>query len=154
MRSKTCKTVCTFPSISSHRPIKIPKDLLFQSPSGGLMSFFQINFSICCCCCNAADKPAAAAAYPPNSCLRSAQNTDMLTKHRSAFGRQERHVLATVSGNSTWSKRIILCRLYHCWTESKFVMRNHSTAAVPGLIVSEVNFNCSSFVDNQGFSFL
>ena len=37
-----------------------------------------------------------------------------------------------------------LCRL----TESKIMIRSHFTATVPGLIVSDVNFNFSCFVHN------
>ena len=46
----------------------------------------------------------------------------------------------------------MLCRLYS-WTESRFTIRNHSTVAVPGLIVSDGNFNISHFVHNR-FCFL
>ena len=57
--------------------------------------------------------------------------------------------------SSAWSKRIMFfpCRLY-CWTESKFKIRNHFTAAVSWLIVSDVNFNFSCFGHNHGFCFL
>ena len=34
------------------------------------------------------------------------------------------------------------------------MIRNHSTAAVPGLSVSDVNFNFTCFVHNYGFCFL
>ena len=34
------------------------------------------------------------------------------------------------------------------------MIRNHSPAVVPGLIVSDVNFNFSCFVHNHGFCFL
>ena len=53
---------------------------------------------------------------------------------------------------SAWSKLIMLCRLYG-WTESRFMIRNHSTAAIPGLTVKDVNFNFSCFVHNR-FCFL
>ena len=46
----------------------------------------------------------------------------------------------------------MLCGLYS-WTESRFMIRNHSTAVVPGLIVSDVNFNFSCFIHNNGFVF-
>ena len=46
-----------------------------------------------------------------------------------------------------WSKCIMLCRLYN-WTKSRFMIRNHFTAAVSGLIVSDVNLNFSCFVHN------
>ena len=35
---------------------------------------------------------------------------------------------------------LFLCRLF-CWNESKFMTKSHFTAAFPGLIVSDVNFN-------------
>ena len=46
--------------------------------------------------------------------------------------------------------KLFLCRLY-CWTESKFMIRSHFTAGVPGLSVSDVNFNFCS--QSQIFSF-
>ena len=58
--------------------------------------------------------------------------------------------------NGAWAKCImlLLCRLYS-WTKSKFTMiRSYFTAAVPGLIVSDVNFNFSCFVHNNRFCFL
>ena len=51
------------------------------------------------------------------------------------------------------SKHIMLCRLYS-WTESKFMTRNHSTAAVPELTVSGVNFNFFLFSHNHEFYYL
>ena len=47
----------------------------------------------------------------------------------------------------------MLCRLYS-WNKNRFMIGHHSTAAVPGLAVSDVNFNFSSFVHNHGFCFL
>ena len=38
--------------------------------------------------------------------------------------------------------------------KSKFMVRSHFTAAVPGLIASDVNFNFSCFVHNHGFCLL
>ena len=54
---------------------------------------------------------------------------------------------------SAESQRTMLCRLYS-WTESRFMVRNHSAAAVLGLSLSDVNFNISCFVHNNGFCFL
>ena len=48
---------------------------------------------------------------------------------------------------------LFLCRLYS-WTESKFMTRSHFMAAVPGLIISDVNFNFSCFLHNSQFCFL
>ena len=56
---------------------------------------------------------------------------------------------------SARSKRIVLflCRPYS-ETESKFITGSHFTAAVPELIVLDVNFNFSCLVHNRGFCFL
>ena len=51
------------------------------------------------------------------------------------------------------SKLIKLRRLFS-WTESNFMIRNHSTAAVQGLIISDVNFYFSCFVHNHRSCFL
>ena len=61
--------------------------------------------------------------------------------------------LKSAATYSARSKRIMLCRLYS-WTECKFVVRNHSTAAVLGLIVGDVNFNFLCFVHSARFRFL
>ena len=63
---------------SGHRPIKIPKDQLFQPPSGpwsiwnnsssGLVSY---------CIYDAVDR--LSVVFPPNSRFRSAQKTEVLT---------------------------------------------------------------------------
>ena len=45
---------------------------------------------------------------------------------------------------------LFLCRLYR-WTENKFMIRKHFMAVVPGLIVSDVNFNFSCFIHNHRF---
>ena len=68
---------------------------------------------------------------------------------------QRQYVLAKVSGRGVRWKRsmLFLCRLYS-WTESKFTIRGYFAKAVPGLIVSDVNFSFSWFVHNHGFCFL
>ena len=48
---------------------------------------------------------------------------------------------------------LFLRRLYS-WTESKFMIRSHVAAAVPGLTDSDVNFNFSCSVHSYGFCFL
>ena len=70
------------------------------------------------------------------------------TAGASCFGRSKPPRI--VHGQST------LCFLhaYESWTETRFMIRNHSTAAVPGLTVSDVNFNFSCIVYNNGFRFL
>ena len=54
--------------------------------------------------------------------------------------------------HSAQSKCITL--FLYSLTESKFMIRSYLTAAVPGLIVSDVNFNFSCSVHNHRFCFL
>ena len=50
--------------------------------------------------------------------------------------------LKYVGIHSAWFKHVMLCRLYtYSCTESNFMIRNLHMAAVPGLIVSDVNCN-------------
>ena len=48
---------------------------------------------------------------------------------------------------------LFLCRLCS-WIKCNFIIKSHFTAAIPGLIVSELNFNFSCYVHNHGFCFL
>ena len=91
-----------FPSVSSHRPIKIPADWLFHLNwtmvrsnycSGGIVppSFFIFFFNLFY---DVEYKPAVV--FWPNSSLKSAQKTDVLT---SSSRPQGRHVLAQVSSH-------------------------------------------------------
>ena len=87
-------------------------------------------------------------AFSPDSSLRSAQKTEVLT---SALGLLGHHVLPEVA----WSKHIImimLCRLYS-GSESRLMIRNNSRAAVPGLIVGDVNLSFACLVHNEVFLF-
>ena len=126
-----------FLPVSGHRPIKVPKDLLFQHPSG-LWSRFKCSSGHLMSYCSDASANKPAILFPPNSSLRSAHNTDkcIRTAQAPCLGWSKQPCY------SAWSKHIMLCRLYS-WTASNFMIRNHSTAAVPGLIISDVNFNFS-----------
>ena len=62
-------------------------------------------------------------------------------------------------GHQVWSEEsghvLITPCTFYSWTESSFKIRNHSRAAVPGLmIVSGVNFTFSCFVHKHRFCFL
>ena len=99
---------------------------------GRVIDLLSFALSFCLFC--ASSKPTAAAvtiqtSVQQNSNLGSAQKTDMFT---SAPRPQRRHG----------------------WTESNFKIRSNFTAAVPGLIVGDVNFKFSRFVRNHRFCFL
>ena len=110
---------------------------LNEIQSGGLQSQYFYD---------AAYKPAIV--FPTNSSLihcKTQTSWQVHSDHRDTV-----FWLKQVALCSARSKNIImLCRLY-CWTKSSFMIRNHSTAAVQGLIVCNVNFNFSSFVHKSG----
>ena len=106
---------CTFPSVSGHRPISIPTDRLFQPPSGPWSDWNNsCGGLVSHCFYDVADRPSIVS--PPNSSLRSAQKTEVLTTASEPVGHD---VWAEVS-SPVWCtvKGILLCRLYGC-TESK-----------------------------------
>ena len=139
----------TFPSVSSHRPNKIPKYQLFQPSSWPWSSWNNSSGSLVFhYFYDAADRPSIV--FPQNSSLRSAQKTRGVDKC----------IQTTGAPSFSWSKwpcivhsQSALCFAGFIWTESRFMIRNHSTAAVPGLTVSDVNFNISCLVHNR-FRFL
>ena len=98
------------------------------------------------------NKPAIV--FPPNASLSSAQNRRVDKK---------KNVHKTAGAQCfSWSKlpgivhgQSALCFAgFNSWSKSKFMIRNHSPAAVPGLIIVDVNFNLSCFVHNHWFCFL
>ena len=95
---------CTFLSVSGHRPIKIPKDQLYQPPQDLGPIKIQSWCFVSYCFDDAVNKPAII--FPPNSSLRSEQNTNVLT---SASGQQGHHVLAEVSGHIILHGQSALC---------------------------------------------
>ena len=134
-------------SVWGHALIKILKDLIrtlvrLKYGSDGLMSH---------CLYDAMDK--LAVVYPPNSSLGSVLNTDVL---KSSCGLQGHCVLAEVSGHVYREKCQSTSYFWRLqsWTRSSFMMRTHSTAAVSGMITSDVNFTFSWFIHNHGFCFL
>ena len=109
--------------------------------SGGLLSH---------CFYGETDKPAIISQQ--TSSLGSVQKTDVLT---SASGPQRHHALAEVSSHVKCTVKAhyaFLWRLF-CRTESKFMIRSHFTAVVPGQIVSGVNFNFFCFCSQPQISF-
>ena len=119
---------------SKSKKIKIQKGQLFQPPSGpwSNQNTVPLLWQHCgqtCYCFPTKFKPQVSAKHRwVDKCIRTAGEP--------CFGWSKRPYY------SAWSKHIMLCRL-NSWTKSNFMIRNHSTAAVPWLIISDVNFNFS-----------
>ena len=136
---KSPKTDCSNPPLPSPLSNVGPIKVQLQWSRVPLLLFFMVPHN----------KPAIF--YQQNSSLGSVQCVDqcMRTAEVPCFGWSSATMYCAQSKHIT----LFLCKLYS-WTESKVMIGSHFTAAVSGLIVCDVNFNCSCFVQNHRFCFL
>ena len=131
-RNLSCNAKPAVTHISvGHRPIKIPKDGLFQLPSGPWSDAGLVSH----CFYDAPDKPAIV--FPPNHA--SGQPKDR---------RADKFIRTTGSPCYSWSDGpcIVHGRSALCFvcalaeTKNNFMASNNSTVAIQGLIISDMNF--------------